>query len=254
MPENTRLPCMEQTIQLSVVTEKGQMNLVDASLQGVVDAGYKDFDDSWLLMPLSMGQGLFDTKKASFVGISLDSDSDATTVRDVIHQAAVRSGREWEVSLWQDHQIGEIFRSNEVILKQFRNFVFLIVVIVIALSTSNSIIRSVHERAKEIACLRALGFRPQKIAAMFAMEGALLGCLGVVSGFALELIMVFAINFSGITYVPGLIAQPVPLRIAYTPVAAIVISLVLVLAAMVIAWFASRNASRRNIASSFADA
>lgn len=249
-PENTHLPCFDQDLQVSAVTEHAQMNAVDLRIQGVIDSGYKELDDAWLLMPLPMGHKLFDTNRASLVGITLKDDSRASYFVDEMRKFAKFNGRNWDVNLWQDHSVGEIYRSNKVILTLFRNFVLLIVCLVGALSMSNTILRSVVERTREIGSLRALGFTPFKISMLFSLEGAFLGLIGSLAGVVVRSFIMFAVNSSQFTYVPGLIAQPVPLRIAFTPMADLVLMSILITVSACIAWIASRRAANGNIAAS----
>jgi putative ABC transport system permease protein len=119
-----------------------------------------------------------------------------------------------------------------------------------ALSMSNTILRSVVERTREIGSLRALGFTPFKISMLFSLEGAFLGLIGSLAGVVVRSFIMFAVNSSQFTYVPGLIAQPVPLRIAFTPMADLVLMSILITASACIAWIASRRAANGNIAAS----
>jgi putative ABC transport system permease protein len=107
----------------------------------------------------------------------------------------------------------------------------------------------VAERTVEIGTLRAIGLRRNGIRNLFVCEGMLLGLIGASLGIALSLLISFAINQSGLTWVPpGSMTQvPLTVRVAGEYKLVLTSAIGLMAVATLSAWWPARRAARMNI-------
>lgn len=249
-PIPTHQPCFDEVWQMTALTEKGQMNAYDVKISGIVDAGLRAFEDNWVMMSLEDAQRFYDTKRTSMIGVELSEPSRMDSLQKELSEKFRASKLQLKVTRWDEHQIAEFYRSNIIILEIFQNFVLLIVVVVCALALNNTITRNIMKRTRDIGCLRSLGFKRKMIVTLFTWEGFFLGLLGSLIGCVVAAALGAIISAVGYTYVPGLISQPVPLRIAFTPLAYVMCILLLSLLSALIASLIALKRSRQNIAES----
>ena len=124
----------------------------------------------------------------------------------------------------------------------------LIVVAIGVISVSNTMMKSVNERTREIGTLRSLGFLRSQLVFIFSMEGFFLSILACTIGLGLTLVATFIIGELGLTYRAGILSIPITLRIKFAPIAWMVSAVVLTLLATGTAWLCSRRASAMVIA------
>lgn len=203
-------------IQVSATTEFGQANALDLQVEGLVDAGFKDIDDKFMMMPLQSAQSLMDTKGVSFITFRL---TDETTVKKAVEILRVGLGEDAKllyVGTWKDHPlVGDFYRRTMDLLSIFRNFIVIIILLIASLSVFNTVIKIIKERTREIGSMRSLGFRNRQILYLFWMEFALLTCVGVAFGVFVSLVTTFLVNKSKILYKAGLFVEPSPFTIGF---------------------------------------
>jgi putative ABC transport system permease protein len=139
-------------------------------------------------------------------------------------------------------------RGSMNITNTFRNLFMVIVVTICVLSISNTMMKSVTERTREIGSLRSFGFLRREIAMMFAFEGLFLALLSCCFGVLLTVVSSILINFSGITYKAGLLSAPIFLTVALNPKVWFLNTLWLTTLAAGTAWVCSRKAAKMVIA------
>jgi putative ABC transport system permease protein len=116
-------------------------------------------------------------------------------------------------------------------------FLGAIVLLLVVLSSANSLIMTVFERMRELGVLRAIGTTPLQIARMLLAEALWLGVLGAAVGALLGLAGIAAINAAHLTMPPppGAV-DPIDLRLALVPEAiwgaGVLMTAVLALAAL----------------------
>ncbi len=126
-------------------------------------------------------------------------------------------------------------------------FIFCIVLVIVVMSTVNTMGTAVLERTREIGTLRALGLKRRGISMLFALEGGLLGLLGSLGGVVLHAIVWAIIRAKAPTYTPPGISTPVPLRVDFIPGGLVVLVFCLILLSLAAAIIPARRAARQNI-------
>ncbi len=241
------LDCFQNSIGLTGLTEKGQINALDVEIEGIVDIGFRDLEDIWLLMPIEHAQVFYDSQRIAMIGVALKDPPSRDRVKKSLEQSFRQQGLPLVVRRWEEHKVAEFYRENTIINLIFRNFIFFIVVIVCALSLTNTITRSIIQRTREIGTLRAVGFKRLFIKGLFAWEGFFLGLCGSIVGIIGSEMISQTINAAGLTYVPGFISTPIPLRIATGSLVYFQLALTLTVISSFIAWLIATIRSKKGI-------
>jgi putative ABC transport system permease protein len=249
-PEANNLPCLSQSLQLTSLTENGKINAWDAEIKGVVEIGFRDLEDSWLLMPIEQARQFLRTQKTSMIGIALSDIGQRAAVVSKLQESFAQLKLPVRVLNWEDHKDAEFHKVNMAVSHLFRNFVLLIVIVVCSLALTNTMTRSVIQRTREIGTLRAIGFKQRFIYSIFTVEGFLLGFLGALLGTALSILITTAINAARLSYIPGFSSQPVLLQIEVGSLLYSQLILIQTLTSGCLAWVVSILRTRQGIAES----
>jgi putative ABC transport system permease protein len=126
-------------------------------------------------------------------------------------------------------------------------FLFSIVLVIVVMSTVNTMGMAVLERTKEIGTLRALGLKRRGVSLLFAMEGGLLGLFGSFIGVVLHITVWAVIRAFSPTYTPPGISTPVPLIVDLVPQALFVLMLCLLFLSLFAAIIPARRAAQQNV-------
>ena len=248
IPGDRPFKCLRPSLQLSASTEAAQVNALDLKVIGIVDGGFREQDKHWVILPLPLAQKLLDTDKVTTISVRLKKNSHIPEFVQRVKKQLLAKGLDLDVIPWKEHQVGAFMRGSMDITNTFRNLFMVIVVTICVLSVSNTMMKAVTERTREIGSLRSFGFHRQDITRMFTFEGVFLALLSCIAGISLTILGSVLINFSGITYKAGLLSAPIFLTVALNPTVWIVNTIWLTTLAAGTAWICSRKASRMVIA------
>lgn len=253
IPVERPMHCSLTSITLSVNSARHRMNALDAEVVGLSIGGAREYEARVLWIPLPFAQELASTRSVSLYMINLRQPADAPRLRAELSAAARRAGRALDVVDWMETEDAEIVRRSESILSVCRGLAVLVILIIAGAAVLTTMMKTVRERTREIGTLRSLGYRRHHLLAMFAAESALLAmCAGLV-GLLSAVAITAAINSSRIMYKAGLMAEAIPLRIGYSPVAYALGFLFLSLVAVVAALTAARKVTSMRIAEALTD-
>lgn len=154
---------------------------------GIFEVGMFEYDNGLALIHMSDAQRLYQMGDAvSGVRLKLD---------DLF--AAPRVARELYQFVPQDVYMSDWTRTHANFFRAIqieKNMMFLILLLIVAVAAFNivsTLVMAVTDKQADIAILRTLGAEPGSIMAIFMIQGALIGCiglaLGVVGGVALAL-------------------------------------------------------------------
>jgi ABC-type lipoprotein release transport system permease subunit len=127
---------------------------------------------------------------------------------------------------------------------------YLVVLAVVAVVIANTLLMSVFERTREMGILAALGMKGRQVLAMFVLEAAILGVIGIAVGILLGSLGVYYLATQGwhigdlasmataeVAYGETIYAQFAPAEMVQLSIASLAITL---LASLYPAWFAAR--------------
>jgi putative ABC transport system permease protein len=189
------------TAAMLVSTLTGQSNALDVDIIDTFDTGNPQTRDKFVYMPISLVQSLYDVDgQADRLVVLLDDTSLTGAARDWLAPKLAAAGFDVEIRTWQD--ISVFYRSVKGLFTMIFAFIFGIVIVVVMMSIVNAMSMTVVERTREIGALRAIGLRRGGVVRLFTTEAAVLVALGCAMGLALTFLVRFAVNHSGIQYVP----------------------------------------------------
>jgi len=119
--------------------------------------------------------------------------------------------------------------------------------VIVVMSTVNTMGMAVLERTREIGTLRALGLKRRGVSVLFAMEGGLLGAFGSLIGIVLHTSVWAVIKTLSPTYTPPGVSTPVPLIVGFVPKTLLVLMCCLIVLSLIAAIIPARRAARQNI-------
>jgi putative ABC transport system permease protein len=216
-PEPRTLRCFRDGVQLQAMTESAQLNAVNVSVDGLMDSGFRKYDDKYMVMPLEVAQRLMDTRAVSTysVGLSRVGERDAFISRLVA--AGRKAGLALDVQPWQQSRNGNLYRAIMSFLGIFKAFVLVVAGAIGAMGVANTLARSVVERTREIGALRSMGYRQRHITLLFSLEGLLLALIACGVGLVATLLLSVFLSSLGLSYSTGISSGPVPLVIHLVP-------------------------------------
>jgi putative ABC transport system permease protein len=226
-------------------TMSGQMNAMDIQVSGVFDTGTDATNDKYMRFPFAFAQSLLDSEKAEKIVILLDDTAKTELMRNRLLNMLASAGIPCEIKTWKE--LSMFFAKVRQMFDIFFMFVFCIVLVIVVMSTVNTMGMAVLERTREIGTLRALGLKRRGVSMLFAMEGSLLGVFGSLIGIVLHTCAWALINFIKPTYTYPGSSSPVPLQISFVPETLLGLMCCLTALSLIAAIIPARRAARQNI-------
>ena len=218
----------------------GMPTVLDGRVAGVFETRILDFDQTYVFVPLGVGQALFKSMD-TFDGIDfrLTSSAKKDTMKALILSKAPAGA---VVSGWEDmHQT--LFQAMQ--MEKLGSMVVLsLIVIVACFNIASTLTMLVLEKIREVGILKTIGFSQVRIGNIFHLQGIFIGGFGLLLGGGLGLLFVLGQERLGLIRLPETIyfVQSLPVAISLTDVITIFLIGVIVIALAV--YFPSREARR----------
>ena len=218
----------------------GMPTVLDGRVAGVFETRILDFDQTYVFVPLGVGQVLFKSMD-TFDGIDfrLTSSARKDTMKALILSKAPAGA---VVSGWEDmHQT--LFQAMQ--MEKLGSMVVLsLIVIVACFNIASTLTMLVLEKIREVGILKTIGFSQVRIGNIFRLQGIFIGGFGLLLGGGLGLLFVLGQERLGLIRLPETIyfVQSLPVAISLTDVITIFLIGVIVIALAV--YFPSREARR----------
>ncbi len=218
----------------------GMPTVLDGRVAGVFETRILDFDQTYVFVPLWVGQALFKSMD-TFDGIDfrLTSSARKDTMKALILSKAPAGA---VVSGWEDmHQT--LFQAMQ--MEKLGSMVVLsLIVIVACFNIASTLTMLVLEKIREVGILKTIGFSQVRIGNIFRLQGIFIGGFGLLLGGGLGLLFVLGQERLGLIRLPETIyfVQSLPVAISLTDVITIFLICVIVIALAV--YFPSREARR----------
>jgi ABC-type lipoprotein release transport system permease subunit len=232
-------------ISLLVDTSGDQPDEATFAIRGLYNSGFPAFDEVTVFMPLAKAQAFTQVgDRASAIVALLHDRENADAV------AKTLSAPELELLTWRD--LNQLMVEGMNSAMGFLYLIYLIVLAIVAVVVANTLLMSVFERTREMGILAALGMKGRQIMAMFLIESATLGAIGVILGVLLGSLAVYYLATEGV-YFGDIAADAVSSDIAYgetmyarfqwadTAVISVVCWIIMLVASLYPAWFATRK-------------
>lgn len=230
-------------------SELKQMILpTEVEVSGIFESGRYLYDSEFLIVPLHIGQELYNLGGAVH-GLAIKT-------KDPYLAQEVRDGLNAQLEpplsalTWIDlnKQIFDAIRMERNVMF----FLLMFIILVAAFGIMNTLITVTVQKTREIGVMKALGAQTHQIIGVFLAQGMVVGVFGTITGLALGILTVHYRNefrqwlaeVLGIEVFSPSVYQfsEIPAQIIPSDVAIICISAFLIcsLAALIPAWFAAR--------------
>jgi ABC-type lipoprotein release transport system permease subunit len=232
-------------VSLLINTSGEQPDEAAFTIRGLYDTGLPGFDEATIFLPLAKAQAFTRVgDRASAVVVLLHDREDAGAVAAALRAPGLNA------LTWRD--LNQLLVEGMNSAMGFLYMIYLIVLAIVAVVVANTLLMSVFERTREMGILAALGMKGRQIMAMFVLESATLGAIGVILGVLLGSLGVYYMATKGI-YFGDMAADAVSADIAYgetmyarfqwadTAVISVVCWIIMLLASLYPAWFATRR-------------
>lgn len=229
-------------------TLSGQMNALDVKINGVYNTGSEFSNDKFMRFNFYFAQSLLDTQSAERIVILLKDWEDTERMRTVLLAKLKAAGIDCEIRTWEDLSL--FFSKEKAFLRVMFTFLFSIVLVIVVMTTVNTMGMAILERTREIGTLRALGLKRRGVSLLFALEGALLGFFGSVMGLILHTCVWTIMRIYPPKYTPPGIAMPIDLVVNMVPWMLFILLFCFVLFSMFAALIPARRAAKQNIVDS----
>jgi putative ABC transport system permease protein len=186
------------TVVLMANTGAGSLNAVECRVRGLFGTVSKAYDDAALRLPLATAEQLLRVAGAHTWIVLLQETGQTAPVLQALR--AKYAGGPLQFVPWND--LADLYNKTVALFSRQVAVLKLIVAIIIVLSVSNTMTRSVIERTGEIGTAMALGLRRRQVLRLFLLEGGLLGLAGALLGLLLGGIAAYAISAVGIPMPP----------------------------------------------------
>lgn len=185
----------------SVDPAKFQRRVGEFQVQGVLDLGKFDWNERFMLTDLKAAQDVADIGDR-YVGLFLRF-ADLNHARAAAHNLSQTLGAPYRVNDWRD--TNENLFEAITVERPGIFFVVLIITFVAAFNVSSTLLVNVVRRFKDIAILKTVGLSQNDIVKIFALQGLIMGMVGLVFGFLLGgvLCLLFKLLQSRLSLVAG---------------------------------------------------
>lgn len=246
-PINRPFRCDRERLQLSITTESGQINAMNVKVGALGGVGLRGIDSWYLMMSLDRAQQLFDTQNISHLRVRLKKPEMFDYFVNSFNDAARAKNMDLRAFDWRDHILARVYKRTMSLFLVFRNLVSVVILTISGMSVLNAMVKSVNERRREIGTLRSLGFRQQRITAIFTIEGLVIGVIGSCIGGLVSSVLSIILNKIEFIYFAGFLSDPVPFIIGIVPYLYIISLGVLCSIAITTSFIASYRAVKTNI-------
>lgn len=198
-------------------TSDGALNAVDVRVVGLYSTGIREFDARALKLPLRTAQRLLGSERVTKVIVKLDATRHTDEVAAALRASGLGpAGGGLQLRTWRD--LAGFYTQVVGLYTTIFAFLGVIIVVLVVLSSANTMMMSVLERVAEIGTLLAIGTRRRQVLAIFVLEGFLIGCLGGLCGLAASYGTIALLNAAHITLPPPpSFSTGVPLLVKVVP-------------------------------------
>jgi lipoprotein-releasing system permease protein len=151
----------------------------DYEVRGIFDVGYFDYNANVIVTSLENAQELYDLNDAVHgLMVMLRDPYQAPEVR---RELAAVLGPNYNMTIWTEENSGIL--NALLVEKNVMFYLLFFIVLVAALCILSAQITFVVQKTREIGMLKALGATNLQISGVFLVQSAIIGVLGVISGY-----------------------------------------------------------------------
>jgi len=192
---------LHDNLVLLSTTTRGALNAVDVSVEGVLETGSREYDDTIVIIPLARAQALLNTRGVLTLTVFLDQTKHLPEILPVARRYIAERHPDLEIRPWWT--LATFYQQVVDMGKAIFNVLGLIIGTLVTFSIVNTFLMSLFERVDEIGTMRAIGATRTRILRLFLLEGLVLGVIGGVVGVVVATVFAQLVSIRGI-YIPPL--------------------------------------------------
>lgn len=214
-------------VSLIAYSDRGSMSATEAEVGGIFESGVLEYDARTLLVPVAAARELMQTNGTSSIAVALRDAEEVRSAVALLRHAFTEKGISVRLATWDE--LSPVYASVVQLYRWILDVFLAIVTLVVVLGVANTMSMAVLERTAEVGVLRALGFGPWRVLAMFVAESTTIGVSGAALGSVLGVTACVAISSVGIDMPPppghsqGYVAQVHVVPQAFAVAVAIVV-------------------------------
>ena len=158
----------------------------DYEVRGIFDLGYYDYDAHVVVTSLENAQDMYDLDDSAHgLFVTLNDPYQAAVVKTQLTNSL---GEDFLITTWMEQ--GSVMLNALVVEKNVMFYLLFFIVLVAALCILSAQITFVIQKTREIGMLKALGASKLQISGIFLFQSAIIGIIGVASGFGLGMLAI----------------------------------------------------------------
>lgn len=246
--EDRPFACEFPRLLLSVTTEQAQVNALEIPVWGMIDAGFREANQRFLHLPLSVAQSLLDTDKLTLISVKLKNPQNLSQFTADFAQQAKQQGLSLVAVPWLQHRLAAMSRGGLEIIGVLKNLFLLIVIAVSMMSVANTMMKNVTERVREIGMFRSLGYLARDMQIVLVFEASILVLMACALGALGSLGVSCVLDYLKPKYSAGIASLPIIMRVSIDIPSWIFTALLLSLFAGTVSAILARRVCRMGIA------
>lgn len=251
--QEQRAPATNSTsIEMLAANVHGAPNVASLQVIKAENWGYKEFDDSFMVMHLPQAQKLIfggAAPQVTAIQIQLQHTLQLPAARARLEQLLANEMKGAPLELLDYETLAPIYGQTIKFFDSVFGFIAALIGVIVLFTVGNTMSTAVVERTTEIGTLRAIGQRRGGIRRLFVSEGLLLGAIGALLGVLCALLIAYLINHGGFSWTPPgyVYAYPLKVRVWGDPGLIFGSALGLIAVAAASAWWPAHRAARMMI-------
>jgi len=158
----------------------------DYEVRGIFDVGYYEYDSRVVVTSIDNAQDLYDLNDSVHgLLVMLNDPYQAAAVKTQLTHSL---GQNFNVTTWMEQN--SIILNAILVEKNVMFYLLFFIVLVAALCILSAQITFVIQKTREIGMLKALGASNLQISGIFLSQSAIIGVIGVASGYGLGMLAV----------------------------------------------------------------
>lgn len=236
-------------IEILAASARGAPNVAGVTVVKAERQGVKEIDDVFVALHLPRAQRLVygaDEPQVTAVMLQFEHTAQLPAARARIDELLRQRFADQALELQDFAALNPFYDQTNNMFSAIFGFIFVLIGVIVLFVVSNTMSMAIVERTVEIGTLRAIGLRRAGIQSLFVTEGLVLGLFGALLGVATALLLAYAVNHSGLHWMPPARVNPVALTVrVWGEFQLMLITLAaLIVVAAVSAWLPARRASR----------
>jgi putative ABC transport system permease protein len=180
------------TITVMAATAEGSLNAIDLTVEGLFTTGFQELDSRILKTHVTTAQRLLGTDFVTSLIVGLDDTSGTRQAETDLQRRLGAQTQPLSVLTWETR--APFYNQVRALYGGIFAFLGTIVAVLVALSTSNTMLMSVLERVREFGTLLAVGTSRGQLARLLVFEALWVAFFGGIAGSTLGLGLAALIN------------------------------------------------------------